>query len=166
MTIPRSIHYKLNFSMIIIQLCGCPEQTEMSCPLKKNIFNMEKKECTAMHLLLQIMQWLYIENRKHDVLIYGSAFNICVINLANPLGKRCLQQGAVLPGCGERSPDFILFAVGWDAAGSSPFAVTPPAGVFLPASRGLLTGMGENKAPRVFQFLLKIPLSEGILQIM
>ena len=88
--------------------------------------------------------------------------------LQNPLGKRCLQQGAVLPGCGERSPDVILFAVRWDAAGalSSLFAVAPTAGVFLPASRGLLTGMGENKPPRVFQFLLKIPFSEGILQIM
>ena len=41
-----------------------------------------------MHLLLQIMQWFYIENRKHDVLIYGSAFNICVINLAKPTWEK------------------------------------------------------------------------------
>ena len=74
--------------------------------------------------------------------------------LQNPLGKRCLQQGAVLPGCDERNPDFIFFAVRWDAGGavSSLFAGTPTAGVFLSASRGLLTGMRENKAPKVSSF--------------
>ena len=50
---------------------------------------MEKKRVyLAMYLLLQIMQWFYIEKRKRDVLIYGSAFNICVINLAKPTWEK------------------------------------------------------------------------------
>ena len=92
--------------------------------------------------------------------------------LQNPLGKRCLQQGAVLPGCDERNTDFIFFAVRWDrlfrdAEGtvSNLFSVIPTAWVFLSAPGGPLTGMRENKAPRSFQCLLKIPVAADYVNL-
>ena len=39
-----------------------------------------------MHLLLQIMQWFYIENRKHDVLVLGKVGKVGKAGNAGNMG--------------------------------------------------------------------------------